>query len=468
WVIAHYAALCIGAISVPLNAWLKAAELGHCLADSQPSVVFADPPRLALIATAWPAIAASTPGFRPPLLVTVPDYGGSSSVPASAGGTLLPAGSGLRPMRAFAEFEASGGRGHAALAAVELGPEDDATIFYTSGTTGLPKGALATHRNLVSVPFGVAADNAIRDLRIKRGGGSDAVVDDAPARAVLLSVPLFHVTAAMSLLLPATAAGFHIAMMRKWDPLEALRLIEKERISNFIGVPAMLWQILDSPEPSLTNGYGLTETCGGCIKIYGQDYALKPDSIGPPNGATEVMIVEPGTVRPLPVGEIGELAIKGPTVVKGYWNNDAATRKAIRDGWLLTGDVARVDADGFVYVLDRMKDMVIRGGENVYCVEVESVLFAHPAVADCAVLGLPDRVMGERVAAVVVLAEGASVTPEELRAYCAARLAHFKVPEVVVVRTAPPLPRNAAGKVLKRELREEILAAADPAVKARL
>ncbi|KAJ1551389.1 hypothetical protein HK405_014605 [Cladochytrium tenue] len=285
----------------------------------------------------------------------------------------------------------------------------------------------------------------------------------------------------MNILLPAVAGGVHLVMMRKWDAAEALRLIEKESVTSFLGVPTQLWQILDSPEVSKFNLSSIREIATGGAptsealhnatvkKIPKANYARRPDSIGRAKGVTEAMIVEPGTIRQLPIGEIGELAIKSPMIVKGYWNNPDETRKSIRDGWLLTGDVARMDAEGLVYILDRFKDMVIRGGENVYCVEVESVLFGHPAVSDCAVLGLPDRVMGERVAAVVMVAEGGpSVTPEDLRAFCAARLAHFKVPEMVVVRTAPPLPRNAAGKVLKRELREEILAAAGPAVKARL
>ncbi|KAJ1548940.1 hypothetical protein HK405_012596 [Cladochytrium tenue] len=515
WVIAHYAALCIGAISVPLNAWLKAAELAHCLADSQPSVVFADPPRLALIAAAWPIAIATAPAFRPPLLVTVPDYGadGSPAAAAAAAATVpaagtgsLPAGAGFQPVRGFAEFETSAGRGHEAMApADDLGPEDDATIMYTSGTTGLPKGALSTHRNLLSVPFLVAAGNAVRELAAEAEAAATGGPPPPPPptnRTALLVVPLFHATAAMSILLPAVAGGAHLVMMRKWDAAEALRLIEKEGVSSFVGVPTQLWQILDNPAvnkvnlsslrdvvtggaPSsealqgtaerkmpkasskqfglmqnLTNGYGLTETTGGCITNSGKDYARRPDSVGRASGVTEVMVVEPGTIRQLPIGQIGELAIKSPMVIKGYWNNPDATHKSIRDGWLLTGDAARIDDEGLIYILDRFKDMVIRGGENVYCAEVESVLFGHPAVSDCAVLGLPDRVMGERVAAVVMLAQGGpSVTPEDLRAYCAARLAHFKVPEVVVLRAAPPLPRNAAGKVLKRELRKEILAA---------
>jgi long-chain acyl-CoA synthetase len=274
--------------------------------------------------------------------------------------------------------------------------------------------------------------------------------------------------------------------MYRWDPDRALELIERERVTNFVGVPTQSWDLMQSPRfadfdtssllavggggapapPELvrrvsTNfakaspgiGYGMTETNAYGPQNGGADYLSHPTSTG---RATPIMQVEvrDGLGEPLAVGERGEIWFKGPNLIRGYWNRPDATAETIVDGWLRTGDIGRLDDEGFVYVEDRAKDMVIRGGENVYCAEVEGAIYEHPAVHEAAVFGVPHERLGEEVAAVVVPRPGVIVTPEELQAHVAERLAAFKVPSRIAVWTHP-LPRNPAGKVLKRDLREQ-------------
>ena len=286
-----------------------------------------------------------------------------------------------------------------------------------------------------------------------------------------------------------TFAGNKLVLMYKWDPERALELIERERITTFGGVPAMVWQVLQSPSfetrdlssvtaigyggapapPELvrkieemfpgrtpSNGYGLTETSSLTTSNAGLDYQRKPDSVGVPVAVVDVKVVDDDG-NELAIGEVGELWIKGPNVVKGYWNKPEATAQTFTDGWLHTGDVARLDDEGFVFIVDRAKDMIIRGGENVYCSEVEAALFEHPAVMDAAVIGIPDLVLGEEVGAVIQLKIGATATDDELKAHVRERLASFKVPVRIWYRDED-LPRNPAGKVLKRELRDSLLA----------
>jgi long-chain acyl-CoA synthetase len=292
------------------------------------------------------------------------------------------------------------------------------------------------------------------------------------------------------------AAGGKIVMMHHFDPERALELIERERIGTFGGVPAMVMQVLDSPDfskydtssirgvsyggapapPDLvrrireawpvgqpSNGYGLTETSSVTSMNSGGDYIARPESVGPPVPVCDVAVVpedfggdEPDDTIPRGPDVRGELWIKGPNVVRGYWNRSEETATTFSRGWLHTGDVARLDEDNFIYIVDRAKDMIIRGGENVYSVQVEAALFEHPAVADCAVIGVPDPTLGEEVGAVVVLRPGAKVTADELGLHVKARLAGFMVPTHIWFRSEP-LPRNPQGKVLKRSLRDELV-----------
>jgi long-chain acyl-CoA synthetase len=365
---------------------------------------------------------------------------------------------------------------------VEIDPDDDATIFYTSGTTGVPKGAVGTHRNICTI-------TANGEYAVQRGaalaGHALPHFTQRPQQARLLSVPLFHVTGCHASMVGSTWSGSKMVMMYKWDPERALQLIEREKLTSFGGVPSMVWEVLESPHfgdydtssiqsigyggapapPELVrritehftlaapgNGYGLTETSSVAVANGGADYVRKPSSIGRPIAVVDLRIVDPAGDDVAP-GEVGELLIKGPNVVRGYWNKPEETARTFVDGWLHTGDLASIDDEGFVTIADRAKDVVIRGGENVYCAEVEGVLYEHPAVTEASVLGVPHRILGEEVGAVIVLRPGASATAEELQAHVRERLAGFKVPTHVWFRDEP-LPRNPAGKVLKRELRE--------------
>ena len=286
--------------------------------------------------------------------------------------------------------------------------------------------------------------------------------------------------------------GGKIVIMRKWDVDEALRLARDEQVTGFGGVPTMARQILEHPRitelgldirtcpmggaavpPDLPlravevfgpgvqilNGYGSTETTSAVVANVGVEYEARPDSVGRPNLTGDVKIVD-ADGAPLGVGEIGEICMRSPQVVPGYWNDEVATKAAFRDGWFHSGDVGYLDDEGFLYVVDRLKDVVIRGGENVYCVEVEAVLHEHPAVADVAVIGVDEHVMGERVCAVVVPRGDAEVQLADLRAFASDRLAAFKHPEALYV--TDELPTTATGKVAKRELRAQVAARATP------
>ncbi len=462
WSIAFWAAAAAGAVVVPLNAWWTGPELEYGLSDSGSVIAFVDEERHGRLTDHY----ASLPNLR-------------GIIVAKADRPVAPPA--LRFEDVLGEVDPG-----APLPEVELDPEDDATIFYTSGTTGFPKGALGTHRNictnLMSLVFASARSAARSDAPAPAapGGGEQ--------NAYLLSVPFFHATGCHSVLVANLAFGGKIVIMYRWDAGRALELIERERITTFGGVPAMVWQVLDHPDfatrdissvksigyggapaaPELvrrieamfpgrtpSNGYGLTETSSVTTMNSGADYVHKPDSVGVPVAVCDVKVVDEDGAA-LPTGSVGELWIKGPNVVKGYFNKPEATEASFTDGWLHSGDVARLDEDGFVFIVDRAKDMVIRGGENVYCVEVEAALFEHPAVADAAVIGIPHQVLGEEVGAVITLAHGKTVSEEELKAHVAERLAGFKVPVRIWFRDEP-LPRNPAGKILKRDLRTELV-----------
>ncbi|MEV8093649.1 class I adenylate-forming enzyme family protein [Kitasatospora sp. NPDC085879] len=453
WQIAFWAAQAAGLVAVPLNAWWGAEELARALDDCAPGLVVTDRERAGRTAD-WAAVNGV------PLLTV-----GAAGTGGTAG-----------PHDRFEDLPLTG------LPAPEpvAGPDDPATLIYTSGTTGRPKGVAASHANWCAgahTPRFFAAGAALC-----RGEAPQA----APPPTVLMTFPFFHVAAFTSVFL-AMAAGGTTVLMHRWEADAARELIARHRVTIFAGVPTTALGLLDAadaagdPLASLTmvstggapappglagriartfggrvearNGYGLTETCGGVTANVGARYLARPESIGRPCPAVEVRIAGPDGA-PLPDGEIGELLLRGQPVFLGYRGDPEATAAAFTaDGWFRTGDLAR-RADGEVYVVDRLKDVVIRGGENVYCGEVEGVLLSHPDIADAAVVGVPHPLLGEEVAAVVVAHAGAGPDAAEVRAHVAARLAAFKVPAHVVFR-AGPLPRNPTGKVLKQELRQE-------------
>ncbi len=350
--------------------------------------------------------------------------------------------------------------------AEDLTQPDVAAIFYTSGTTGFPKGAMTTHEGFLS--------NTETCRRIV------PLPSDGSVRT-LVSVPLFHVTGCNSQLLTSCETGGGTIIMRAFEVQAFLRAIVEERITSVTSVPAIFWLAMNQPNfgefdmrgvrwamyggapiaPDLVgrimeafpnarvgNGFGLTETSSVATFLPHEYSGIRPDSVGFAAPVVDLDLFEADS------GGVGELLVRGPNVVKGYWNKPEATASTFVNGWLHTGDLARIDADGFVQIVDRKKDMVNRGGENVYCVEVENALCAYPAVYECAVMGVPDAMMGEKVGAVIVLKPGAKAEPEEIREFLKGRLADFKIPQFMAIR-ADPLPRNPGGKILKPRLRKE-------------
>ncbi len=479
WPVAFFAAQLAGAIVTPLNAWWTGAELEYGLADSGTKVLLVDAERLARLTEHLPncpdleAIYVTRGTEEPlgPLTRRLEDVIGTPGTWAGLPDTPLPD--------------------------VALAPEDDCTIFYTSGTTGKPKGALGTHRNIVS-NIAASACSAARSY-LRRGEMPPAPDPAGPQKGSLLSVPFFHATGCHAVLSPSLFAGAKLVMMRKWDAEGAMALIERERLTSCGGVPTIAWQILEHPArakydlsslesvayggapsaPELVrqittqfkgaqagNGWGMTETSATFTHHMGEDYQHRPDSAGPPVPVCDAKIAGDDGVA-LPPGSVGELWGFGPNVVKEYWRKPEASAATFVDGWVRTGDIARIDDEGFVFIIDRAKDMLIRGGENIYCVEVENALYDNPAVMDAAIVARPHHSLGEEPAAIVTLKPGAHATADELRATVAAKLAAFKVP-VEVRFWDGPLPRNANGKIVKSDLRKLFAepAAADHAAAA--
>ncbi len=457
WPVVFFAAVTIGAICVPLNAWWTGDELAFGLSNSGTKLLVCDEER-------WDRLKDRRNDFScvNHTFVTRAEH------PLNGADTLE---SVIGTPKQYASLP------QATLPDVEILPEDDATIFYTSGTTGRPKGALGTHRNLCTniLSSGYNAGCAV----LRRG---EPLPEPQP-KTGLTVIPLFHVTACSAGLMGNIAAGNTMVYMYKWDPVEAFKIIEREKVSSTGGVPTIAWQLLEHPErknydlssieaiayggapaaPELVrkirevfgalpgNGWGMTETMATVTGHSSEDYLNRPDSCGPPVAVADLKIMSEDGSRELQTGEIGELWARGPMVVKGYWNNPEATAETFVDGWVKTGDLARLDEEGWCYIADRAKDMIIRGGENIYSSEVENVLYDHPAVTDAALIGLPHQQLGEEPAAVVHLAPGMQASEAELQEWVAERLAKFKVP-VRIAFTPDTLPRNANGKILKKEL----------------
>lgn len=465
WPVAFFAASIAGAIVTPLNAWWTGAELEYGLADSGARVLIADNERMGRIEPHLPALSSITRIYE------------TRSTEDALGDPRT-----VRLEAIIGTCRTWGSLADRPVPAVEIGPEDDATLFYTSGTTGKPKGALGTHRNIVSNIMASACSQARSYLR--RGEAPPVANPDAPQKATLLSVPFFHATGCHAVLSPSLFAGAKLVLMRKWDVMAAMALIERERVTGCGGVPTIAWQILEHPErgrfdlssletvsyggapsaPELVrqiskqfkaapgNGWGMTETSATFTHHMAEDYEHRPDSCGPPVPVCDLQVRDPDG-RVLGPNEVGELYGYGPNVVKEYWNKPEATAATFIDGWVRTGDLARIDEEGFCYIVDRAKDMLIRGGENIYCVEVEAALYEHPAVMDAALVGREHKTLGEEPVAFVTLKPGMDAGEDELRAFVAARLAAFKVP-VAVHFEREPLVRNANGKILKTELKK--------------
>lgn len=460
WMLLYWACASIGVAAVGMNAWWTAPEMAFGINDAQPKIIFADEERLT-------RILGNAELETAPILV---------GVRADA------AKHGIIDLNDILSVNRD-------LPAVEVDPDSDACIFYTSGTTGFPKGAQLTHRgcvaNLLNMQY--AAASAMLAVQAATGVEPPATL---PVPVTLITTPLFHVTANNCGAYRATAVGGTLVLMYRWDAGEALKLIERERITSAGGVPVMGRELINHPDFAKRDtssllaiscggaqvppdqvqkiddqietarpgtGYGMTETCGIITSVAGDFFVDKPDSAGPAMPNFEVKCVD-DQGQDVPIGELGELWVRGSSVIKGYINRPEATAESITDGWLHTGDIARLDEHGFIYLVDRKKDMVLRGGENIYCVEVEAAIYHHPAVAECCVFGVPDERLGEEVGAAVVLKPGAQMSEDELRATCAERLAKFKIPSHVWICDAP-FPRNASGKFLKRDVRASLIEA---------
>ncbi len=459
WMLIYWACACIGVAAVGMNAWWTAAEMAYGLIDADPKVVFADPERIARM--------AEQPGMlKAAVLVALR----TDATPPGA--------------VAWGDVLAAGG----AMPDIAVAPDDDLCIFYTSGTTGSPKGAQLTHRSCINNLMNMMFSGQAHTLATQRATG--VVPDPAvapPIPSTLVTTPLFHVTANNCGAYATTAGGGKLVLMYKWDAGEALRLVERERCTSAGGVPVMAREMITHPDfarydtssllalggggaqlqPDLVDkidkalagarpntGYGMTETSGIITFISGDFFVDKPASCGRAMPTFETRVVSDDGEDLVP-GQPGELWVRGASVIKGYINRPEATAASITDGWLHTGDVAYIDDEGFLFLVDRKKDMVLRGGENIYCAEIEAILHQHDAVAECCVFGVPDDRLGEEVGAAIVARPGATLTAEALRAHCISLIARYKAPRYIWLLDTP-LPRNANGKFMKRELRETL------------
>ena len=459
WMLCYWAIASIGAVTVGVNAWWVAEELKYGLKDSEVKALICDIERL----NRFTEIRGEFADLPVAVLRTdqVPEW-------ATAWHDVL----NTEPIPLQ----------------VEIDPDDDACIFYTSGTTGFPKGAQLTHRSCVNQLFSAifaSLSQSTANALIKGEEPPKLGDPNATPPVGLVTTPLFHVTANNSFAHTMTALGGKLVHMYKWNAGEALRLIEQEKVTNFTGVPTMGRELIShtdfdkSDVSSLTTlagggapvqpdliekidasggtampaqGYGLTETCGIVAGSYGVYLSSKPTSVGVVVPVCEVKTInEQG--NKLPQGETGEICIYGPHIIKGYLNRPEATAETIVDGWLHTGDIGFVDEDGFLYLVDRAKEMVLRGGENIFCSEVEAAIYKYSGVAECSMFSVPDERLGEEVGLAIFPDKGADINPQELRGFLKEKLSSFKIPRYIWVLDQP-LPRNASGKFVKRELQQ--------------
>ena len=483
WCMAFWGTVDIGAVLVGLNGWWNTDEIIYGLEDSGAKVLVVDAKRYARIAGAVDRIDTLERVY-----LTDADPADTDSIhePDGIGG-----GRPSPKLRSFDELVA---------APTEVFPEvpideaDHAVIFYTSGTTGRPKGAISTHRSMVAnlqntvflLTSSSMAQAAARETNDADDEGSLIPASGQPV--ALFTAPLFHVAGCHSTLVVGMMGGLKLVMLEgRFEPTKALSLIEAEGVTLWTAVPTMVWRVCESPErhdydtstvisvsfggspsaeemqrrvretfPNLkatTNAYGLTESSSVATTLTGADSLRKPDSVGLAMPTVDVAIAAPDGAH-LEPNTTGEVLLRGPIIMPGYWNKPEATASTIIDGWLHTGDIGHLDDEGYLFITDRAKDMLIRGGENIYCVEIENRLVEHPGVADAAVIGVAHETLGEEVKAVIEIAPGADPTDMELQEWVGEVLASFKVP-AHIERWDTKLPRNASGKLLKNVLRGE-------------
>ncbi len=456
WVIGFTAATSIGAIAVAMNAWWESEEIAEGLQDCGAKVILADQERLERLAEVIDQVDLQVIAVR----------AGSDNTLGVDFDELLSRQAEDCPMPD-----------------VEVLPEDPATIFYTSGSTGFPKGAVSTHRNILSALLSWELDQ----LSAMLAAGIEAT-EATVQPATLLAVPLFHATGSHAVYLSCYRSQRKLVSMYKWNPDAAAGLIEQERISSFVAPAAMTGDLVQAakhsnhdlsslltvggggapraPEQvkdikaSITTampntGWGMTETNAIGTGIGGEDYLNHPASSGRASAVVDLKIIDEAG-NELPQGERGELLIRGVSVINGYWRRPEANAETFIDGWLRTGDVAYLDEEGYLFIVDRIKDLIIRGGENIGCGEVEAALVEHPLVVEASVYAIPDDRLGEEVGATVYAQQG--LQENDLRLFLAAHLAKFKIPASIQI-LHEPLPRIASGKIFKRQLRDDAIAA---------
>ena len=460
WLVSFMAITSLGAIVVPMNAWWTTKELEYGLEDSGSVVVVVDQERLERLA---PLI-----GHKPFRVIAV-----RCEDP-------LP-----EPVTSYEQMMA--GRREQTLPEVAIDPDEDALLMYTSGSTGFPKGVISTHRSVI---FPLVSWKVLTLVQAMVDGIDLLNPDpDAYPPTVLVTSPLFHAAALHGQFLLSLFFGAKAVLMYKWDAEKALALIENERITYFNGVPTMSWEMLRSPNfekydlsslhfivgagqarppehvkhfeerlPGyrVATGWGLTETNAIGSTNSRAEYVQKPASVGMPHPLAFLKIVDEHN-QEVAVGESGEVLIKSAANARGYWNQPEATAQAFQEGWFRTGDIGYLDQEGFLYIVDRAKDIVIRGGENISCLEVEAAIYQHPAVLEAAVFGIPEERLGEAVYAVVMVRPKTPIDAAALQTFLQERLASFKIPQYFEFRT-DPLPRTGTEKIHKRQLREEMLA----------
>ncbi len=469
WMHAFAAVTSIGAIAVAMNSLWTPDEMGYGLRDSGARVLVADRQRLDAAIRSGSAGDIALLGVR-------------------LGGETVPGVVDLAERLARL--------GPAELPAADIAPDDPATILYTSGSTGHPKGVLSTHRNILAALLAWELDSKQQALlaRIARGEADERPpTDRRPSRPVaLLAVPLFHVLGLHAVYLSSYRSQRTLVCMRKWDAAVAAELIERERVTSFSAPPTMTGDLVREAErgghdlsslvtvggggaarapeqvrridasfrrAAPSTGWGMTETSAVGTTIAGADYLARPTSAGRAVAVVQLRVVDDANTE-LEPGERGELQIRGSSVFREYWNRPDATAESFtEDGWFRTGDVAHIDGQGFLFIVDRIKDLIIRGGENIGCGYVEAALLAHPQVIEAAVYAVPDERLGEEVGATICAPAGIDV--EELRAFLTDLLASHEIPRHLTVVT-DPLPRTGSGKLYKRLVRDEAVAALKP------
>ena len=457
WIISFAAIVSVGAVNVSFNAWWTEDEMKFALEDCGAKVLIGDQQRIDTAHHVARAMGVKMLIVRPETEVG-PDIDEWSKVVKSGLGALV----------------------------ADIQPDDDCTILYTSGTTGRPKGAVSTHRAVVNSLMAFSARNGV--LALASDPEDKLMSQSEYPTSFILIVPLFHVTGCVPVMLSCFMAGLKLVIMYKWDAGKALPIIQEERITNFVGVPTQSWDLVNHPDfdkydtsslkavggggapapaalvdkvaksikkggPQL--GYGMTETNAFGPGNTGKFYTDRPTSTGRAIRPMQLAVWDPVTKKPLGPNEYGEIMMFGPMLIRGYWNRPDATAETIENGWLHTGDGGYIDDEGFLFIKDRIKDMILRGGENVFCTEVEGSIYEHPAVYEAAVFGVPHERLGEEVAVAIFPKEGVSITAEDLWKFLDGKISSFKVPNHVVLMNEP-LPRNAAGKFLKTALRDGV------------